>query len=164
MKAKLLLTLGLLLVAGTAIGYTFTDVYTANEWWGFNNIIRSRTWVGPDGRMGIQSQMANMSTALDLWPTANPVPPITDSFAEITIHRTPWEQTDTMERLNISSMVQADGGAYRIGVERGGVGNFYPIIFCFENVTPGVAVCPLKVQLDGVYVVNSDGSYTKLGS
>ncbi len=70
-----------------------------------------------------------------------------------------------MERISVSAMVdQTDGGAYRIGLEKGGRGQDHPIIFCFENTSPSLATCPLKIQPNGVYVLQSNGTYLKLGS
>lgn len=58
-----------------------------------------------------------------------------------------------MERISLSAMVtQSREGAYRIGIERGGTGQYRPLIFCFEATSPGVATCPLKITENGVFV------------
>src|SRR5258708_3046864 len=98
--------------------------------WGFQNVFRAKEWVSPDGRMNIQNQIASKSTSLDLWPTAG-TKPVLDSLAELTLHRTNWG-TGGDERLNLSAMVDnTDGGAYRIGIERSGTGQFRPLLVCF---------------------------------
>lgn len=142
----------------------FTALYTPLINWGFDSVLRTKEWVSPDGRMSTQSQMPNMSTAYDCWPTASPTKPTSDSLCELTLNRYQWDHA-SMERISVSAMVdQTDGGAYRIGVEKGGTGQYRPIIFCFENTSPGLATCPLKIQPNGVYVLQSNGTYLKLGS
>lgn len=141
--------------------YGFTTGWTDIINWGFNGIIRAKEWVSPDGRMNLQSATINMSTAIDLWPTSN-VKPGEHSLSELTVHRCRWSD-DCMERLNISAMVDSasEDGAYRVGIERGGTGRFRPLIFCFEDVTPGVPVCPMKIDLTGVMVL-VNGEYRHL--
>jgi len=131
--------------------------------WGFQAVFRAKEWVSPDGRMNIQSQMASKSTALDLWPTAG-TPPVLDSISELTLHRKIWN-SGADERMNVSAMVDGtDGGAYRIGIERSGTGQFRPLLVAFEDVTPGVALLALRVDLTGVYVhdVNDPTGWRKL--
>lgn len=119
--------------------------------WGFQAVFRAKEWVSPDGRMNIQNQLAGKSTSLDLWPTAGTLPTV-DSLAELTLHRKLWN-SGADERLNVSAMVDStDGGAYRIGIERSGTGQFRPLLIAFEDVTPGQALLALKVDLTGVYV------------
>lgn len=126
--------------------------------WGFDNQVRVRQWTSPDGRMSIQSQLPNQSTAIDLWPTSSTTP-TEHSLSEITLQRYPWDHS-AMERFNISAMT--NGGEYRFGVEKGGTGEYRPIIFCFEATVVGQpANCPFRIQPDGVYVW-SDGGYKKL--
>jgi len=124
--------------------------YMDSIYYGFDGVDRAREWVSPDGRMNQQNLLQN-STAIDYWPTAASLPDV-DSLSEITLHRTLWSDPN-MERFNISAMVdQTDGGAYRFGVERSGGGKFRPILFCFENTSPGLATCPLKITPDGVFI------------
>lgn len=119
--------------------------------WGFQAVFRAKEWVSPDGRMNIQNQLSGKSTSLDLWPTAGTLPTV-DSLAELTLHRKLWN-SGADERLNVSAMVDStDGGAYRIGIERSGTGQFRPLLIAFEDVTPGQALLALKVDLTGVYV------------
>jgi hypothetical protein len=129
-------------------------------YWGYDGIHRNKEWVSPDGRMDIQNQLNNMSTAFDFWPTAG-TKPTTDSLAELTLYRTLWDNPD-MERISISAMASADNGAYRIGVEKAGNGQYRDVIFCFENVSPGMAYCPLKITTTGVYVSDDGINYRKL--
>ena len=74
-------------------------------------------------RMSLQAPLPNQSTAIDMWPTSGTTP-IEHSLAELTLNRYQWDNP-AMERINLSAMVnQTDGGAYRIGVERGGTGQY----------------------------------------
>lgn len=108
-------------------------------------------WIPPGGRISLQNKQPPYpgGTAIDLW--APPIPEKTDSNAEITIHRcNEWSAStrDCMERLNLSAMAQPQ---YRLGIERGGTGEFRPLYFCFEDVTPGVAYCPMRMTpSDGI--------------
>lgn len=136
----------------------FVSSWTDAIYWGFNGLTRAKEWVSPDGRMSSQATLPNMSTAIELWPTSGTPRPAEHSIGELTINRCMWSDP-CMERINVSAMVdQTDGGAYRIGVERGGTGQFRPILFCFEDVTPGVAACPFKIDHTGVYVL-VNGAY-----
>lgn len=158
---KYLYVFGLGIVLTACVGATFPGGLVAIVPWGFDNLERVRQWTSPDGRMSIQSQLTDQSTAIDLWPTASTTPK-EHSLSELTLQRYPWGHP-AMERFNVSAMVdQTDGGAYRFGVEKGGTGQYRPIIFCFEAVTVGdPANCPLRIQPDGVYVL-TDGTYHKL--
>lgn len=150
-----LMVLGFCL-AGFATGYT--DLIN----WGFAGVTRAKEWVSPDGRLDLQNQLPNTSTAIDCWPTPT-VRPTADSLCEVTLNRYQWDAPG-MERMNWSAMVdQTDGGAYRFGVERGGTGQFRPVLFCFENVTPGVSSCPLKIDEYGVYAM-VNGAYRPLAT
>lgn len=115
-----------------------------------------REWANFDGRFGQQSLVNYGSTALDLWPTGG-TKAVDHSTAELTIHRTRWDDPAGMERFNISAMVHADGAAYRFGVERQAPGQFRDMIFCFEDVTPGVSNCPFKITMTGVYISDDSG-------
>lgn len=153
-RDKVLTSVSLMIVSVVLMAQS--SPYIAREYWGFGGTTLSQTWVSPDGRMDTQIQVPGNSTALDMWPANAPMAS-QDSVSEITLHRYPW-QSPVMERLNISAMVDhTDGGAYRIGVERANGGQFRPILFCFENVTPGVASCPLKIGVEGVYVLTTNG-------
>lgn len=123
--------------------------------WVISTASKAKEWVSPDGRQCSQATLDGASTAYDMWPTSG-TKPTQWSIAELTLHRTLWSDP-TMERMNVSAMVDAeDGGAYRIGVERGNGGQFRPILFCFEDVTPGVSLKALKIEPDGsVYVYDS---------
>ncbi|MBX3329616.1 MAG: hypothetical protein KF722_04385 [Nitrospira sp.] len=157
MKPKTLLTvLALVLVLA---GFTYT--YNSVQFWGFDGITRAKEWVSPDGRMSLQAQLPNQSTAIDMWPTSGTTP-TEHSLAELTLNRYQWDNP-AMERINLSAMVnQTDGGAYRIGIERGGTGQYRPLIFCFEATSPGVATCPLKITENGVFV-KQGAVYTQIG-
>lgn len=124
-------------------------------YWGYDGVNRTKEWVSPDGRMSLQSQMPNMSTAFDLWPTSS-TRPTTDSLAEVTLYRTIWSDPD-MERISLSAMASADNAAYRVSVERGGNGVHRDVIFCFEDTSPGLATCPFKVTKNGVFVSHDGG-------
>lgn len=107
------------------------------------------------GRLGQQSLQDDDSTALDLWPTAG-AKATNHSVSELTLHRTRWDEPG-MERFNVSAMVHADQAAYRFGVEREAPGQFRDMIFCFEDVTPGVSNCPFKITMAGVYISDDSG-------
>lgn len=132
------------------------SINTDTIMWGFSGVNRAKEWVSPDGRMGQQNLFNSNSTALDLWPTAGTIP-TTDSIAELTVHRTLWSDS-TMERFNISAMATANGAAYRFGVERANGGSFRDMIFCFEDVTPGVSKCNFKITQTGVFVSDDGGT------
>ena len=109
-------------------------------------------WVNvADGRVSVQNKIPPYQggTAIDLWTP--PTPETHDSNAELSIHRCNEWSTGTpncMERLNLSAMAAPQ---YRLGIERGGTGQFDPLYFCFENVTPGVAYCPMRMTpSDGI--------------
>lgn len=145
---------GLLAVSTLAYAAMTTDILTL----GFGGVDRARMWVSTNGRIGFQSHINSDSTALDLWPTTG-TKPTHHSIGEITIQRKMWGGSG-LERFNISAMPDPGyfNGAYRFGVEREGSGIHRDIIFCFEDVTPGVAVCPMKVTMGGVYVSDDSGS------
>lgn len=154
--------IGVVLAGCMSLAYTFASYDESIINWGFDGILRAKEWVSPDGRMSSQNQLASKSTALDMWPTSG-ARPTGDSLAEITLNRYQWDNT-SMERFNMSAMADPiNNGAFRFGVERGGTGMYRDVIFCFENTSPGVATCPLKLTTLGVYVLNSDGTYSKLG-
>jgi len=128
------------------------DTYVDNLYWQVSGQTYGRQWGDTSGRWNIQTYASYSSTALNLFPTLG-ISATGDSLSEITLHRIAYQNTSGMERLNVSAMSDAvDGGDYRIGVERSGAGQFHPIRFCFENVTPGVAVCPLRITLEGVFI------------
>ena len=142
----------------------FTQGWTSILWWGFDGVTRAKEWVSPDGRMSLQSAMADMSTAIDFWPTASPGKPTEHSIAELTLNRYQWDDP-RIERMSMSAMVDAtDGGAFRFSVEKGGTGQHRPILFCFDHATAGgAATCPLKIDPTGVYAwVN--GAYRPLAT
>lgn len=144
---------GLLAVSTLAYAAMTTDILTL----GFGGVDRARMWVSTNGRIGLQTHISNDSTALDLWPTSG-TQPTQHSISEITLQRKLWGGTG-LERFNISAMVDgAKDGSYRFGVEREGTGIHRDIIFCFEDVTPGVAVCNFKVTMGGVFVSDDGGS------
>lgn len=151
MQTRIILCLLTLALALSGFSFYWTSV----QYWGYDGVTRAKEWVSPDGRMNLQSQMPNMSTAVDYWPTGDPIRPTEHSIAEITLNRCVWSDS-CMERLNMSAMVnQTDGGAYRFSVERGGTGQHRPVLFCFEDVSPGQASCPLKIDPHGVYVLTN---------
>lgn len=129
--------------------------------WGFANQVRAKEWVSPDGRMSLQSQIPDMSTAWDCWPTVG-VRPVEHSLCELTLNRYQWDHAK-LERISLSAMADAiDDGAYRISIEKGRAGEHKPLIVCFDNAVPGgAAACPLRIQPDGVYV-QTEGGYRKL--
>lgn len=145
--------LGLSAVSTLAYAAFTTDILTL----GFGGVDRARMWVSSNGRIGFQSHISNDSTALDLWPTSGKQPN-EHSISEITLQRKLWGGTG-LERFNISAMVDGSkNGAYRFGVERAGTGIHRDMIFCFEDVTPGVAVCPFKITMQGVFVSDDGGT------
>lgn len=141
---KHLLLVAALLVSLCAYAAISMDVIN----WGFGGITRNKEWVSPDGRMSMQNQTIE-STSIDLWGA--PVLPNNHSISEITLHRNTFG-LNYDERINVSAMAQANDSAYRVGVERAGTGSFRDIIFCFEDVSPGVAICPFKITMQGVFV------------
>jgi len=144
------------------LGFVFA--WTSVIHWGFNGLLRAKEWVSPDGRLSLQSQLPDMSSAWDCWPTASPIRPREHSLCELTLNRYQWDHP-SMERISLSAMVdETDGGAYRIGVERGGTGIHRPILFCFEDTSPGKATCPLKIDPTGAYVLGANGHYRQLGA
>lgn len=143
-------SLGLALVCSFAVAGTFLDII----YWGFGGMNRAREWVSPDGRMN-QQNLLQESTSIDFW--GSPKLPEDNSISEITLHRNTYG-LGYDERLNISAMVHADSAAYRFGVERVGTGQFRDMIFCFENVTPGVASCVLKLTKEGAYTSDNGGA------
>lgn len=111
----------------------------------------SKQWATTDGRLSQQNQVEGSSTAIDLWPAPG-VHPIIDSLAEITLHRTRWDEP-TMERFNISAMATYNGAAYRFGVEASNGGLHRDIIFCFESAdNGGPGFCPFRITQNGVFV------------
>lgn len=111
-----------------------------------------------DGALVLNSKIPGR-TALDIWPYTGTLPD-RDALAETVWYATRFQDYPTFERFNISQM--AVGKQVRFGVERGGAGEFRDIIFCFEDVTPGVAACKLKVTLQGVYVQKA-GQWVQIG-
>lgn len=153
----------LMLVALSSILVAFAVTWTHTIQWGFDGLVRAKEWVSPDGRMSLQSQMPDMSTAWDCWPTVG-IRPIEHSICELTLNRYQWDH-ERLERISLSAMSdQTDDGAYRISIEKGGAGEHRPLIVCFDNATPGGATyCPLKVGMDGVWIwVN--GEYRPVAS
>lgn len=157
MKPKTLLTVLALVFILTGFTYTYNSV----QFWGFDGVSRAKEWMSPDGRMSLQAQLPDQSTAIDMWPTSG-MTPTEHSLAELTLNRYQWDNP-AMERISLSAMVtQSREGAYRIGIERGGTGQYRPLIFCFEATSPGVATCPLKITENGVFVKQGAG-YTQIG-
>jgi hypothetical protein len=154
MKKYLLgLLSGFLAISTLAYAAITTDIITL----GFGGVDRARLWVSTGGRIGFQSHIASDSTAIDLWPTSG-TQPTQHSISEITLQRKLWGGSG-LERFNISAMVDGSkNGAYRFGVEREGTGIHRDIIFCFEDVTPGAAICNFKVTLNGVFVSDDGGT------
>jgi hypothetical protein len=128
MKSKTLLTVLALVLVLTGFTYTYNSV----QFWGFDGVSRAKEWVSPDGRMSLQAQLSDQSTAIDMWPTSGTTP-TAHSLAELTLNRYQWDNP-AMERISLSAMVnQSQGGAYRIGIERGGTGQYRPLIFCLRQ-------------------------------
>lgn len=158
MKNVKISVIGVVLLVPMLMALTFVMQQTSVIYWGFDNIVRAKEWVSPDGRISTQSQLSNMSTAYDCWPTSGTRPMI-DSLCELTLNRYQWDST-RMERFSISAMAdEIDGGAFRFGVERGKDGQFRPMIFCFEAVTSTTAHCPLKIDERGVYALKNGAYY-----
>jgi hypothetical protein len=132
---------------------TAATIMEARIYWGYNGQVYTEQWTDYSGRMGIQSQVAHGASGLDLWPTSGGYPSL-DALSELTIHRTAeWQDSGKMERFSISAMAAPYGDtAYRFGVERGDGGQYWGVVFCFENTSPGVATCPLKITPEGVFV------------
>lgn len=153
----------LLLIACAPILLAFAAAWTHTINWGFSGVSRAKEWVSPDGRLSLQSQMPDMSTAWDCWPTVG-VRPVEHSLCEITLNRYQWDHAK-LERISLSAMADnIDGGAYRVSIEKGRAGEHKPLIVCFDNATPGgTAYCPLKVDVDGVWIWE-DGEYRRVAS
>lgn len=157
MKPKTLLTVLALVLVLTGFTYTYNSV----QFWGFEGISRAKEWVSPDGRMSLKAQLPNQSAAIDMWPTSG-ITPTEHSLDELTLNRYQWDNP-AMERISLSAMATpSQGGAYRIGIEREGTGQYRPLIFCFEATSPGVATCPLKITENGVFVKQGAG-YAQIG-
>lgn len=126
-----------------------------------NGATRAQEWSVDDGRVSQQNQVEGNSTAIDLWPAPG-VHPTYDSLAEITLHRTRWDEPG-MERFNISAMATLDGAAYRFGVEASDGGQIRDIVFCFESDgNGGQGICPFRITPHGVYVCEIDNTCKKL--
>lgn len=153
---RTLLAIFLAVVASSASADTYID----NLWWSAGGVNYAREWIDGSNRINIQAQHQNQSTALTLWSTASPLGSNIDSYSEITLYRTNWAEIGTrMERFNVSAMAgEGDNSDYRFGVERSGAGQFRGIRFCFESVSPGIAVCPFRVTTEGVFV-NVNGAW-----
>lgn len=108
MKSKSLLTVLALVLVLTGFTYTYNSV----QFWGFDGVSRAKEWVSPDGRMSLQAQLSDQSTAIDMWPTSGTTP-TAHSLAELTLNRYQWDNP-AMERISLSAMVnQSQGGVYR---------------------------------------------------
>jgi hypothetical protein len=143
-----------------AASSALADTYIDNLWWSAGGVNYAREWIDGSNRINYQALQANQSTALNLWSTASSQGSNTDSYSEITLYRTNWAEVSTrMERFNISAMTgEGENSDYRFGVERSGAGQFRGIRFCFESVSPGIAVCPFRVTPDGVFI-NINGEW-----
>lgn len=127
----------------------------------YAGVAKAMEWAAEDGRVSQQNQVEGNSTALDLWPAPGK-PPTIDSLAEITLHRTGWNDP-AMERFNISAMATLDGAAYRFGVEASDGGQIRNIVFCFESDGKGgQGICPFRITPHGVYVCEIDNTCKKL--
>lgn len=135
-----------------------TNVYLIN--WKSLLLIVSKLWASPDGSLVLQSVLDRARTALDLRPTKG-IPVYRGAKAELVLYRASDESTNNFERINFSAM-NDDEASYRIGIERGGSGAFRELWFCFEDVTPGVADCKMKITIDGVFV-RSGQNWVKIG-
>lgn len=163
MKGKVFLAFGLGIVLTACAAATLpTMTMIGLIPWGFDNQVRVQEWTSPDGRLSLQSQIPGMSTAWDCWPTVGEQA-TEHSLCELTLNRYQWDH-ERLERISLSAMAdQTDNGAYRISIEKGREGEHRPLIVCFDNAVPGgEAVCPLRVQPDGVYVLKHNGEYKRL--
>src|SRR6185312_16002751 len=105
MKSKTLLTVLALVLALTGFTYTYNSV----QFWGFDGVSRAKEWVSPDGRMSLQAQLSDQSTAIDMLPTSGTTP-TAHSLAKLTLNRYQWDNP-AMERISLSAMVnQSQGG------------------------------------------------------
>ena len=129
------------------------------EYWGYGDRLRSRVWVGPEGRMATQSLLEGQPSAWDIWPTRGAIATV-DAVSEVTIHRRRWDDP-CVERLSTAAMVDGD---YRVSIERGSVckGEVRAFRVCFD-IPPedgrGPDNCPLRVTPQGVFV-SDDGGMT----
>lgn len=119
-----------------------------------------------DGRLVVQGKYGssngqNGSTALDIWPPDATLPDF-HAITEIVLYRTRSMDWPNFERINWTALASPNNPQFRFGVERGGNGEFRPMWFCFEDITPGVPECKLRIELDGVYV-KSGINWVKIG-
>src|SRR3990167_821170 len=107
-----------------------------------------------DGRLVLMGRypggVTGGSTALDMWPV-NDTLPQEHALTEHVLYRTRIQDWPNFERMNWTAMAD-NSPSYRFGVERGGTGQFRDMIFCFEDVTPGMSACKFKITLDGIFV------------
>ncbi len=119
-----------------------------------------------DGSLVIVGKLPGQRTGLDLWPVDSDNQPQQGALTEVVIQRRRFGEFPDMERMNWTAMNHNEP-QYRFGVERGGNGQFRPVLFAFEDITPGQARIPLtimaphkdkstllllEVQIDGKYL------------
>ena len=150
--------MGLLLLTGlayaatkTSINFGVADLFTGNA---------------REGSISLVGKKSYQRTALDLWPVNGESPPY-GALTELVLYRTRFKDQPAFERMNWTAMNHNEP-MYRFGVERSVVGGYFrPIWFCFEDVSPGAAYCPLKIEppgpSQGVYTCNAQNQCTKVG-
>ncbi len=121
-----------------------------------------------DGSVVITSKVPGR-TAVDVWPVDGELPE-KDALTEIVLYRTRFQDMGqgNFERMNFTALAGKDEAAqYRFGVERGGTGEFRAVYVAFEDVTPGVAYIPFKIEppgpTQGVYARNRKGNWKRIG-
>ncbi len=98
-----------------------------------------------DGAFVVNGQVPGGRTAIDLWPVDSDQQAPTGAKAELVIYRTRLKDMPNFERMNWTAMWDGEP-QYRFGVERGGDGQFRPVLFAFEDITPGQARIPLTIM------------------
>lgn len=105
--------------------------------WGSGNTHWGEMNVSPDGSINLQSVLADQRSAIDLRPTLHAVKPVNHALAEFVVYAR--DDAVGWERSNWSEMAHELWGLkhVRFGIERGGQGRFRPIVFSYEDITPG---------------------------
>lgn len=112
-----------------------------------------------DGSLVVNGKLPNQRTGLDFWPV-NGTLPSEHALTEMVFYATRFQDWPTFERFSISQI--AGNSHIRFGVERGGNGQFRDMLFCFDDITPGVGDCKFKISLSGVFVRNNN-QWIKIG-
>lgn len=136
MKMKWCLTL-VLLLAGSCEAQNYQIFRVDRLKWGSSGVQWGEMNVSPDGSLNLQSVLADQRSAIDLRPTLHAVKPRNHAVAEFVVYS--CDDAQGWERSNWSEMAHGDWALkhVRFGIERGGQGRFRPIVFSYEDITPG---------------------------